>query len=125
MRVSLLVAPALAVAATAIAARPAAAPRVPGAPGCPIFPASNAWNQRVDKLPVARRQRHAHRRRSGRATGLHPDFGSIYGIPYQVVGSSTPRSRVTFDYADESDRGPLPDPVATRRAGERLGPRTS
>ena len=27
--------------------------RVPGAPKCPIFPATNAWNERVDTLPVA------------------------------------------------------------------------
>ncbi|MBA3348851.1 MAG: hypothetical protein H0T13_09855 [Actinobacteria bacterium] len=30
------------------------AARLPGAPGCPVFPASNDWNQRVDGLPVAR-----------------------------------------------------------------------
>jgi hypothetical protein len=27
---------------------------LPGAPVCPIFPANNAWNQRVDRLPVAK-----------------------------------------------------------------------
>jgi hypothetical protein len=31
----------------------AAALRLPAAPQCPIFPASNPWNQRVDALPVA------------------------------------------------------------------------
>ena len=25
---------------------------LPGAPACPIFPADNPWNQRVDGLPV-------------------------------------------------------------------------
>ncbi len=49
---------------------------------------------------------------------VHPDFGSgLYdgqkiGIPYVVVhGKTTPRSHVTFDYADESDKGPYPIPA--------------
>jgi hypothetical protein len=47
---------------------------------------------------------------------VHADFGSglwegaPIGIPYDVVGRRTPRSRVSFDYADESDRGPYPIP---------------
>ena len=41
---------------------------------------------------------------------LHPDFGSIYGIPYVLAGSATPRRPVSFDYADESDPGPYPIP---------------
>ena len=38
------------------------------------------------------------------------DFGSYagYGIPYNLVTSTTPRSTVTFDYDDESDAGPYP-----------------
>jgi hypothetical protein len=47
----------------------------------------------------------------GAATGLHPDFGSVYGIPYAVVGRATHRSTVGFDYADESDKGPYPIPA--------------
>ncbi|TMM24282.1 MAG: hypothetical protein E6F97_04470, partial [Actinobacteria bacterium] len=27
--------------------------RLPTAPRCPVFPKTNAWNRRVDKLPVA------------------------------------------------------------------------
>jgi hypothetical protein len=42
---------------------------------------------------------------------LHPDFGSVYGIPYVSVGSGTPRRPVSFDYADESDPGPYPIPA--------------
>ena len=41
-----LVAATLAGAATGAARRPASL-------GCPVFPATNAWNQRVDRLPVA------------------------------------------------------------------------
>jgi hypothetical protein len=49
----------------------------------------------------------------GLGTGLHMDFGSFagYGIPYQVVSSSTPRSPVAFDYADESDQVGYPIPA--------------
>jgi hypothetical protein len=52
----------------------------------------------------------------GRDLPLHADFGSglwegrPIGIPYDVVTRRTPRSRVAFDYADESDRGPYPIP---------------
>ena len=53
----------------------------------------------------------------GVSSGVHADFGSglwdggRIGIPYVVVhGTKTPRSRVTFEYADESDRGPYPIP---------------
>ena len=49
---------------------------------------------------------------------MHADFGSgtwdgsKIGIPYVVVhGKTTPKSRVTFDYADESDKGPYPIPA--------------
>lgn len=96
-------------AGAAWAAAPARAPHLPGAPDCPVFPADNAFNRRVDRLPVA-----ADSARLiatiGAGTGLHPDFGSVYGIPYQVVGRRTHRSRVSFDYAAESDRGPYPIP---------------
>jgi hypothetical protein len=45
---------------------------------------------------------------------LHPDFSSVdggdYGIPFNVVGSDTSSSSVTFDYADESDHVGYPIP---------------
>ena len=51
------------------------------------------------------------------------DFGSYagYGIPYQVVTASTPRSTVTFDYDEESDHVGYPIPAAPQDRG-RLGP---
>ena len=49
---------------------------------------------------------------------MHADFGSglwdgsRIGIPYVVVhGKTTPKSKVAFDYADESDKGPYPIPA--------------
>jgi len=89
--------------------------RVPGAPHCSIFPRTNAWNMRVDSLPVAANS-DAIIASIGADVGLHPDFGSglwdggRIGIPFDVVGRKTRHSRVRFDYADESDRGPYPIP---------------
>jgi len=89
--------------------------RLPGAPRCPIFPRTNPWNTRVDKLPVAPNS-DAIIRSIGMDVGLHPDFGSgLYdgqpiGIPFDVVTRNTRRTRVSFEYAEESDKGPYPIP---------------
>jgi hypothetical protein len=94
--------------------------RLPDAPGCPVFPADNPWNQRIDRLPVARNSA-AIIASIGADTGLHPDFGSglwegsPIGIPITVVrGSKTRKYRPRFEYASESDRGlyPIPRRVA-------------
>jgi len=95
---------------------------LPGAPHCSIFPANNAWNERVDTLPVAADSAELISS-IGLSTGLHPDFGSgLYdgqpiGIPFDIVSKSTPRSRVAFDYADESDKGPYPIPKTVHIEG--------
>ena len=95
----------------------AAAP--PKLAGCPIFPADNPWNRRVDALPVAAGSA-AIIDSIGRDTGLHPDFGSgtwaggPIGIPYNVVTARQPKSRVSFEYANESDRGPYPIPARVK-----------
>jgi hypothetical protein len=85
--------------------------------GCPVFPASNAWNQRVDSLPVAKDSA-VLINSIGLDAPAHADFGSgLYdgqriGIPYVVVsGAKTPKSRPRFDYSDESDPGPYPIPA--------------
>jgi hypothetical protein len=89
--------------------------RLPSAPRCPIFPASNPWNQRVDRLPVAP-DSDAIIRSIGLDDHVHADFGSglweggPIGIPITVVQASQRKVRVQFEYADESDRGPYPIP---------------
>ncbi len=94
------------------------APTLPGAPDCPVFPATNVWNTRIDGRPVA----------ADSATligsigldrGLHMDFGSYagYGIPYQIVTATTPRSTVSFDYDDESDHVGYPIPASPKEEG--------
>jgi hypothetical protein len=94
--------------------------------GCPLFPATNAWNERVDALPVAANS--AAVIASIGNGSVHADFGSglwdgsKIGIPYVVVhGKSTPKSRVSFEYADESDKGPYPIPANVPIEGQ---PRT-
>jgi hypothetical protein len=105
-----------------LGAASASALRVPAAPKCPIFPATNAWNQRVDSLPVAADSAQLIAS-IGAATGLHPDFGSglwdggPIGIPFDVVSRATPRSRVRFEYAGESDRAPYPIPKTVHIEG--------
>jgi hypothetical protein len=115
---------AVALGALLLGGASAHARRLPGAPRCAIFPASNAWNQRVDALPVAADS--AQMIQSiGLATGLHPDFGSgLYdgqpiGIPYDVVSKRTKRFRVKFSYADESDKDPYPIPGSVHIEGGR------
>lgn len=83
---------------------------LPQAKGCPLFPRSFSTNQRVDGLPVARDSAGIVAS-IGLDEGLHADFGSgtyegrPIGIPFDVVSRRTPRSRVRFGYAGESDRG--------------------
>jgi hypothetical protein len=104
-----------ALAAALLAGSSAQALRLPGAQDCPVFPANNAWNQRVDTLPVAAD--------SGQLVGsigldapVHADFGSgkwdggPIGIPFDVVSRTTPLHRVSFGYADQSDRVRYPIP---------------
>jgi hypothetical protein len=88
---------------------------LPHAPTCPIFPASNQWNRRVDNLPVASNSR-AIVKSIGSQTGLHPDFGSGHynggpiGIPFTTVPGDQKKVPVHFHYASESDPGPYPIP---------------
>ena len=114
----------LAAAALVLGAASAHALRVPTAPHCPVFPASSAWNQRVDALPVAADSARLVQS-IGLTAGMHADFGSgLYegrpiGIPFDVVSHATPRSRVSFDYADESDRVLYPIPKTVHIEGGR------
>jgi hypothetical protein len=100
----------------------AGALRHPQAPGCPVFPATNAWNQRVDRLPVAA-DSDAIIRSIGLDDHVHADFGSglwegrPIGIPITFVGRRQAKTRVRFEYASESDRGPYPIPPGVKIEG--------
>jgi hypothetical protein len=112
-------------AAAAIPALVSAHP-LPSAPGCEIFPPDNPWNQRVDRLPVAKSSSRLIAS-IGLGDPVHPDFGTVYngapnGIPFTVVSRRTHRVPVRFQYADESDPGPYPIP---RNAPIEGGPSSS
>ena len=110
IRVCLLAAAIAAALAPAAFARP-----LPGAPKCKLFPGSSHWNQRIDGLPVADNSS-AMIAAIGAGDTLHPDFGSgryegaPIGIPFKTVSKRQKRVPVSFEYADESDRGRYPIP---------------
>jgi len=92
--------------------------------GCPVFPADNQWNLRVDRLPVLRGS-DAIVRSIGVGEHMHADFGSgryqgaPIGIPYVTVPRRQRRVRVSFQYAAESDRGRYPIPRRVPMEGGR------
>jgi hypothetical protein len=117
-----LVAVAGVAAAVALAALGSTA-RLPSAPRCPIFPANNPWNQRVEQLPVAANS-DKYIAAIGLSAPVHPDFGTVYkgapnGIPYTVVSNRQRRVPVRFQYASESNRGPYPIPRSAPIEGGR------
>ncbi len=83
-----------------------------------MFPPDNAWNQDVSALPVAPDSDRLIAA-IGLDAGLHPDFSDQgrYGIPVNVVTRRTPRTRVRFTYAAESDRVRYPIPAHPRIEG--------
>ena len=95
---------------------------------CPAFPFST--DQRVDRLPVALDSA-AIVRSIGVDGSIKADFGSglweggPIGIPYDIVGRRTPRSRVRFEYAGESDpvRYPIPGNVHVEGGADADGDR--
>lgn len=83
---------------------------------CPVFPANNFWNARVDALPT-HPMSDAWIDSIGRTESFHMDFGSgewdggPIGIPYNIVaGLAVPKFDAQFYYPDESDAGPYPIP---------------
>ena len=111
-----------AAALLAVLALGGSAAGTPAIAGCPVFPVSNPWNQRVDKLPVAPNSA-AMIRSIGLDAPVHADFGSglwegqPIGIPYNVVTAAQPKVHVRFEYADESDKGPYPIPAHPKIEG--------
>ncbi len=106
----------------AVAATAAWGTPLPPAQSCQLFPAANAWNRRVDALPVLPGST-ATVAAIGATKTMHADFGSglwdggPIGIPITVVGKGQRKSNVRFEYADESDRGPYPIPAGVRIEG--------
>jgi hypothetical protein len=121
-----------AVAAASGSPRPTSAAATPVRPtlaGCPVLPADNAFNQRVDRLPVAADSIRT-LARIGLSARLHPDFGTVYagapnGIPITVASAESRRLPVHFRYAAESDhrRYPLPRGVTIEGGPRATGDR--
>jgi hypothetical protein len=96
------------------------------ADACGLFPKRFSTNRPVTSLPVLPNS-DAIVSSIGLDQGLHADFGSgrwegnPIGIPYDVVNRKTPRSKVTFGYADESDKNryPIPRNVHVEGGGDR------
>lgn len=116
MRRGLTLLPLVAILATSAALAAPAPSAAPTVAGCPVFPADNAWNRRVDRLPVTRNSATLIRS-IGLDSHFHADFGSglwdggPIGIPFTVVDGGQRKVPIGFDYADESDRGPYPVPA--------------
>ena len=93
-----------------------AAAQAPTVGNCPVLPADNIWNTRIDQLPV-------HPSSStwvatiGASSPVHPDFGSglwdggPIGIPYVTVPGTQTLYPATFTYQTESDTGPYAIPL--------------
>jgi hypothetical protein len=79
--------------------------------GRTVFPKDNAWNMDISAMPVDAMSAQ-YIAAIGVEKPLHPDFGTgTNGIPFQLVDKNTPRVPVTFEYSDESDKGPYPIPA--------------
>ena len=119
-----------ALAVALFAGSSAQALRLASARQCPVFPANNPWNQRVDKLPVSADSAELISS-IGLDSPVHADFGSgewdggPIGIPFDVVSKKTPGSRVSFDYSDESNRVryPIPPHVQIEGGAQSTGDR--
>jgi Ricin-type beta-trefoil lectin domain len=99
------------------AALPLAA-QTPVLNGCPVFPANNIWNTRVDTLPVDANSA-AYVNTIGVTSPAHPEFGKDpgNGIPVNVVSGSQPKVNVKFHFAADSDAGPYPIPATPEVEG--------
>ena len=95
--------------------------------GCEMFPADNAWNEVVDKLPLNASSA-TYIANMSPSTHLHPDWGDWskhhYGIPWQTVPGTQTFVPMTFKNKSQSDPGPYPfPPTALIEGGGKAGDR--
>ena len=77
--------------------------------GCPVFTSDDAWNRDVTGEAVDgtwTQKLYA----NATLKSLHPDFGTAFGIPFNIVPATQPPLAISFTYASESDPGPYPFP---------------
>jgi len=81
---------------------------------CPVFPSDDVWNTSITSLPVDSHSAQWLASMDSSSTNLHPDYGpsgdprSPYGIPWSIVSAHSVFTKVSFQYASESDKGPYP-----------------
>ncbi len=104
-------------APVAVAPKEAAGPEIAG---CPVFPADNVWNTRVDGLPRDAKS-DAYIDSMGVTERLHADFGLRNGIPITVLTAEAPAAKVKFQYDAESDHVDYPIPWGVQIEGGASG----
>jgi hypothetical protein len=76
-----------------------------------VFPINNPWNWDISKYQIHPNSAN-YIVSIGENTSIHPDFGTVYGIPYIVVNNNQVKYPINYTlYADESDPGPFPIPL--------------
>lgn len=87
--------------------------------GCPVFPADNIWNRRIQDMPV---DPNSENYIAGMGPGdkLHADFGGGGGYRYRVTDGSDPAVEIAIDSAGESDKGPykIPDDTPIEQSSD-------
>lgn len=83
---------------------------LPQIAGCPIFNADDAWNTPVTNAAVDSAWTTKLQALVG-PVKIHPDYGSGYGLPINVVPATQAKVTVNFDQPDESDPGPYAFPA--------------
>jgi hypothetical protein len=79
------------------------------------MPADSVWHADVSHLPVLAKSA-TYVKSIGLTAPVHADFGSgtyqgaPIGIPITTVSATQAKTKVTFQYAPESDKGPYPIP---------------
>jgi hypothetical protein len=90
-------------------------PAGPTTDNCSIMPADSVWHADVSHLPVLAKSA-TYVNSIGLTASVHADFGSgtyqgaSIGIPITTVSATQAKTKVTFQYAPESDKGPYPIP---------------
>ena len=87
---------------------------VPVIGGCPMFTLDDEWNRTItndstDTGWTAKLFSNA------TLKALHPDFGSGFGIPFNLVPQSQAKLGISFDYKGDSDPGPYPFPGSSAK----------
>ncbi len=92
------------------------------AAACSILPSDDVWHANISKLPVAAKSA-TYVKSIGLGSPVHADFGSglwdgaPIGIPITTVPAGQSKVKVSFQYADESDKGPYPVPSNAKIEG--------